>query len=355
MITRNFRGRDWLRLLDYSREEIETLLDVAFDLKRRFAAGEPHDHLLRAKTLFMIFYNQSLRTRNSFEAGMTQLGGHAHYLDPSKIYTPALPGREVAYSTERVSDVARTLSRMGHAIAIRCYGDPVDWTYGGAHEMIQNFAYWADIPVINMECDKYHPCQGLADIMTVKEKFGTFKGIRFTMSWAYSPSIHKPRAVPQSAIVAAAKVGMEVTLAHPKGMELDPEVLAACERDAQETGGSFRVTNDFEDALTGAHVVYPKAWAATPLFQPPVGENNPKKTQAIFDAHKSWICDREHMELADRHAIYMHCLPCDRGYEVTDEVIDKETGEGWLSAAFDEAENRLHAQKAVMALLMGGK
>ena len=355
MKTYNFRGRDWLRLLDYSREEIETILDVAFDLKRRFAAGEPHDHLLRAKTLFMIFYNQSLRTRNSFEAGMTQLGGHAHYLDPSKIYTPALPGREVAYSTERVSDVARTLSRMGHAIAIRCYGDPVDWTYGGAHEMMQNFAYWADIPVINMECDKYHPCQGLADIMTVKEKFGTFKGVKFTMSWAYSPSIHKPRAVPQSAIVAAAKVGMEVTLAHPKGMELDPEVLAACERDAQETGGSFRVTNDFEDALTGAHVVYPKAWAATPLFQPPVGENSPKKTQAIFDAHKSWICDREHMELADRHAIYMHCLPCDRGYEVTDEVIDKETGEGWLSAAFDEAENRLHAQKAILALLMGGK
>ena len=355
MITRNFRGRDWLRLLDYSREEIETLLDVAFDLKRRFAMGEPHDHLLRAKTLFMIFYNQSLRTRNSFEAGMTQLGGHAHYLDPSKIYTPALPGREVAYSTERVSDVARTLSRMGHAIAIRCYGDPVDWTYGGAHEMMQNFAYWADIPIINMECDKYHPCQGLADIMTVKEKFGTFKGVKFTMSWAYSPSIHKPRAVPQSAIVAAAKVGMEVTLAHPKGMELDPEVLAACEKEAQETGGSFRVTNDFEDALTGAHVVYPKAWAATPIFQPPVGEADAKKTQQIFDSNKSWICDREHMELADKHAIYMHCLPCDRGYEVTDEVIDKETGEGWLSAAFDEAENRLHAQKAVLSLIMGGK
>jgi ornithine carbamoyltransferase len=355
MKTDNFRGRDWLRLLDYTHEEIETILDVAFDLKRRFAMGEPHDHLLRAKTLFMIFYNQSLRTRNSFEAGMTQLGGHAHYLDPSRIYTPALPGREVAYSTERVSDVARTLARMGDAIAIRCYGDPVDWTYGGAHEMIQNFAYWANIPVINMECDKYHPCQGLADIMTVKEKFGTFKGVKFTMSWAYSPSIHKPRAVPQSAIVAAAKVGMEVTLAHPKGMELDPELLAATEKEAVANGGSFRITNDFEDALTGAHVVYPKAWAATPIFQPPVGQNDQKETQRIFDANKSWICDREHMELADKHSIYMHCLPCDRGYEVTDEVIDKETGEGWLSAAFDEAENRLHAQKAVMTLIMGGK
>jgi len=99
----------------------------------------------------------------------------------------------VAYSTERVSDVARTLARMGNAIAIRCYGDPVDWEYGGAHEMIKNFAYWANIPVINMECDKYHPCQAMADIMTVKEKFGDFRGVKFTMSWAYSPSVHKPR------------------------------------------------------------------------------------------------------------------------------------------------------------------
>jgi N-acetylornithine carbamoyltransferase len=355
MKTEGFRGRDYLTLLDYTREEVDTILDVAFDLKRRFAMGEPHDHLLRSKTLFMIFYNQSLRTRNSFEAGMTQLGGHAHYLDPSRIYTPALPGREVAYSTERVSDVARTLARMGDAIAIRCYGDPVDWEYGGAHEMIRNFAYWAGIPVINMECDKYHPCQAMADIMTVKEKFGTFKGVKFTMSWAYSPSVHKPRAVPQSAIIAATKVGMDVTLAHPQGMELDPEVLAACEKEAAATGGSFRVSNDFEEAITGAHVVYPKAWCATPIFQPPVGQNDPKKTQEIFDANKSWICDREHMELADKYAIYMHCLPCDRGYEVTDDVIDKETGDGWLSAAFDEAENRLHAQKAIMTLVMGGK
>jgi len=355
MKTGTFRGRDFLSLLDYNREEVDSILDLACDLKRRFAAGEPHDHLLKGKTLFMIFYNQSLRTRNSFEAGMTQLGGHAHYLDPSKIYTPALPGREVAYSTERVSDVARTLARMGHAIAIRCYGDPVDWEYGGAHEMIRNFAYWANIPVINMECDKYHPCQGMADIMTVKEKFGTFKGVKFTMSWAYSPSIHKPRAVPQSAIIAATKVGMDVTLAHPKGMELDPEVLAACEKQAAAAGGSFRVSNDFEESLTGVHVVYPKAWAATPIFQPPVGANDPKETQQIFDANKGWICDREHMELADKHAIYMHCLPCDRGYEVTDEVIDKESGNGWLSAAFDEAENRLHVQKAVMTLIMGGK
>ncbi len=347
MKTETFRGRDFITLLEWSREEVETILDVALDLKRRFAMGEPHDHLLRGKTLFMIFYNQSLRTRNSFEAGMTQLGGHAHYLDPEKIYTPALPGREVAYTTERVSDVARVLSRMGHAIAIRCYGDPVDWVYGGANEMIRNFAYWADIPVLNMEDDKYHPFQALADILTVREKFGGFRGVKFVMSWAYSPSIHKPRAVPQSAIIAATMMGMDVVLAHPEGMELDPEVLEACRNYARRYGGSFAISHDMREAVQGAHVVYPKSWTAVPMFKPPVGEDSPQKAKEIFERNRHWICDADLMKLAHPEAIYLHCLPCDRGFEVTDEVID-----GPQSAVFDEAENRLHVQKAVMSLVM---
>ncbi len=346
MKTDTFRGRDFLTLLDYTREEVETILDVAQDLKRKRATGEKH-HLLEDKTLFLIFYNQSLRTRNSFEAGMTHLGGHAHFLDPSKIYSPALEGREVAYSTERVADVARTLARMGEGIAIRCYGDPVDWEYGGSHAIMREFARWSDIPVINMECDKYHPCQALADILTVREKCGGFSGVKFTMSWAYSPSVHKPRAVPQSAIIAASMMGMKVTLAHPKGMELDPEVLKSCRELAKAGGGSFRVTNSFEDGLEGADVIYPKAWCATPIYQKPVGRADEKATQKIFDRNKKWICDRRHLRMAKKSAIYMHCLPCDRGFEVTDEVID-----GPQSVVFDEAENRLHAQKAVMALTM---
>ena len=352
MKTTTFKGRDFLAETDYSREEIEQILALAEELKMDRAKGKLHDDLLRAKTLFMIFYNQSLRTRNSFEAGMTQLGGHAHYLDPSKIYTPAMEGHEVAYTTERVSDVARVLDRMGDAIAIRCYGDPVEWEYGGAHAMLQEFARWADIPVLNMEDDVYHPFQGLADTLTVKEKFGGYKGIKYTMSWAYSPSVHKPRAVPQSAILYAAMMGMEVTLAHPKGMELDPKIVEQCKTYSDMYGGSFRITNDFTDGVKGAHVVYPKAWCATPIFQAPIGQSDPKKTQDIFDQHKDWICNKEIMDTADKQAIYLHCLPCDRGYEVTNEVIDKTSGTGWLSAAFDEAENRLHVQKAVMALLM---
>ena len=177
MITHTFRGKDFLTLIEYTREEVDTILDVALDLKKKFALGEKH-RLLEDKTLFMVFYNQSLRTRNSFEAGMTQLGGHAHFLDPKKIYTPALEGEEEAYSTERVSDVARVLSRMGHGISIRMYGDPVGWEYGKAHRIFREFAKWSDIPIINMECDKYHPCQALADVLTIKEKYGNDLGNR---------------------------------------------------------------------------------------------------------------------------------------------------------------------------------
>jgi N-acetylornithine carbamoyltransferase len=352
MNSNGLRGRDYLAETDFTREEIESILDVAIDLKRDWVKGVHHDDLLRNKTLFMIFYNQSLRTRNSFEAGMTQLGGHAHFLDPQKIYTPAMEGREVAYSTERVSDVARALDRMGHAIAIRCYGDPVEWEYGQAHAMLREFARWSDIPILNMEDDVYHPFQGLADVLTVKEKFGGFSGVKFTMAWAYSPSVHKPRAVPQSAILYATMMGMEVVLAHPEGMELDPKIIEQCEQYAATSDGSFQVTDDFEGAVEGTQVVYPKAWCATPIFKPPIGNEDIEETQAIFDKNKDWICTEEIMDLADKNAIYMHCLPADRGFEVSNEVMDKTEGHGWTSAIFDQAENRLHGQKAVMSLVM---
>ena len=347
MQTKTFKGRDFFSWLDFTKEEMETMLDVALNLKHRTALGEFHDHILRNKSLFMFFYNRSLRTRNSFECGMTQLGGQANYLDTDKVYTPAVEGKEVAYVTERVSDVAQVLSRIGHAISIRCYGKPVNWEYGAANYMLHEFAKWSDIPIINMEDDMYHPTQALADAVTVKEKFGGFKGVKFVMSWAYSPSVHKPRAVPQSSIIMATKLGMDVVLAHPEGMEVDPNVITACEKYAAKNDSSFEISNDFKDSMKGAHVVYPKAWAPTCLFQPPVGEGDAKKGQEIFDAHKDWKCDQSIMDLADKNAVYMHCLPADRGFEATNDVID-----GPQSVIFDEAENRLHSIKAILSLLL---
>ncbi len=357
MKTNHFLGRDWIDAeLDYTKEEWETLIDVAAELKRRHAMGDDQNRILKNKTLFTMFFNQSLRTRSTFAAGIQQLGGFHVDLEPGKTYTPAREGFDIPYKTERIADVARMLNRVGDAIAIRMYGPPAYWIYGFANATIKEFAQYAEIPVINMECDKYHPTQALADMLTVKEKFGTFKGVKITMSWAYSGSIEKPRAVPQSVILAAAKMGMEVTLAHPEGFELDSEVIKHCRKFSEKTNGSFKVVNDFEEGFKGADIVYPKSWGAVPCFNytdetgKTIKEQNHDEAEKLNEASKNWMTTAKEMTLTDKNAIYMHCLPADRGQEVSDEVID-----GPQSVVIDEAENRLHAHKAIMALTMGGR
>jgi len=343
-----YRGRDWITTIEWSREELDQILDAAMDLKKKFRERVEHPYL-KGKTLFLIFYNRSLRTRNSFEAGMTQLGGHAHFLDPhDAIYTPALPGDEIAYTTERIADVARVLSRYGDGIAIRIYGKHAKWIYGRGNRIIREFARWADVPVINMECDMYHPCQAMADIMTIKEKLGKVEGKKFVMSWAYTPSVEKPLAVPQSAVLVATRFGMDVVLAHPKGFDLDPKVIEQCKKYADEFGGSFEIVHDMKAAFEGADVVYPKSWLSLNYIPPKASKPDFDGMKELFEKNRDWICDSEKLEVAKRDVIYMHCLPADRGYEVTDEVID-----GPHSVVFDQAENRLHVQKAIMSMIMG--
>ena len=345
MSNTSLRGRDFLTWLDFSRDEIEMMLETAHELKRKQVRHEQH-HILPDRTLHMLFYNSSLRTRNSFEAGMTQLGGHAHFLQPGAVYTPALKGEEKAYSTERISDVARVLAEMGDAIAIRIYGKHTGWKYGKGHLIVQEFAKWSKVPVINMEDDVYHPCQALADVMTMQEKLGhNLQGKKFVMSWAYSGSVEKPLAVPQSAVISAAMMGMDVTLAHPKGLDLDPKVLAATKDLAKKNGGGFKISNDMDEAFKGADVVYPKAWTVQPTDDD--GLMDPQKATGIFEANKHWITTQEKMNLTN-DAYYMHCLPADRDMEVTEDVID-----GPNSIIIEEAANRLHGQKGMMALIMG--
>ena len=318
------RGRDFITWLDFSRDEVEAMLETAHDLKRRQIRREPHKVL----------------------DGMTQLGGHAHFLQPGAVYTPALKGEEVAYSTERISDVARVLAEMGDAIAIRIYGKPTGWEYGKGDRIVREFAEWSKVPVINMEDDVYHPCQALADVMTMQEKLGqNLQGKKFVMSWAYSGSVAKPLAVPQSAILSAAMMGMDVTLAHPAGLDLDPKILKATEDLAKKYGGAFTISHDMDESFKGADVVYPKAWTVQPTDGS--GIMDEAKAKPIFEANKDWICTNEKMALTN-DAIYMHCLPADRSMEVTDEVID-----GPSSVIIEEAANRLHAQKGMMALLLG--
>jgi N-acetylornithine carbamoyltransferase len=346
MQTKTLRGRDFINTLEFTKDELESMLELAAVLKADTASGREHLLLLR-KTLFIIFYNKSLRTRNSFETGMTQLGGHANYLDSEKIYTPATEGEEKAYSTERVSDVARVLARYGDGIAIRMYGKPTGWKYGNGNKYLREFAKWADIPVINMEDDIYHPCQSMADVLTMKEKLGDLRNKKLVVSWAYSPSVEKPVAVPQCLMATASKFGMNITLARPDGFQLDPMMIDAIKENSKKYGGSFEETDSMEDAFKDADVLYPKSWGNLICVPPQTSEIKVDKMKALFDKNKDWICDDRKLKLAKPEVIYMHCLPCDRGYEVTDSVID-----GPNSVVFDEAENRLHAQKGIMALLM---
>ena len=340
------KGRDFLSVLDFNREEIEIILDLAFRLKSNVAAGVPHE-LLKNKTLFMLFYNRSLRTRNSFEVGMTQLGGHANYLDTDKVYTPAMKGEEMAFATERVSDVARVLARYGDGIAIRLFGDPTGWKYKRGHQMLEEFAYWADIPVINMEDDIYHPCQGMADLMTMIEKLGNLQNKKIVVSWAYSPSVRKPVSVPHSAMIVSSFFGANIVFARPDGFELDPEVMDRIKENTHRYGGTFDETNNMREAFVGADVVYPKCWPSLKFIPPATGEFDAKAQTELFAKNRDWICDIEKIKVASPEVLYMHCLPCDRGFEVTDEVAD-----GPNSVIFDQAENRLHAQKAIMVLTM---
>ena len=357
MRTNKFLGRDWISPeIDYTKEEWETLLRLAEELKTRYALNEDTSHILKGKTLYTMFFNSSLRTRSTFAAGIQQLGGFHVDLEPGKTYTPARKGFEVPYKTERICDVAQVLSRTGDALAIRMYGAPSQWIYGFAHETMKEFAHYSDIPIINMEDDKYHPCQALADMLTIKEKFGDFKKKKFVISWAYSGSTSKPFAVPQSLVLAPSLLGMDVVLARPKGFELDPEVTKQCHAYAAQNGSTFEETDDMEAAFEGAHVVYPKSWGALPYFAEmgadgkKIREENLDGMKDLFEKNKHWICDEKKMKLIDKNGIYMHCLPADRDMEVTDAVID-----GPQSVVYDQAENRLHAQKAIMTLLMGGR
>jgi ornithine carbamoyltransferase len=324
---KTLRGRDYIETLDWTTEEIDESIGLAGELKERFKRGDPH-RLLPDKTLFMLFFDKSTRTRNAFEAGMTQLGGHAHFLDADKT--------QVAHG-ESPKDMGIILSRYGHGLAIRHDLIPYE-----GNAFMREVARWAEVPVINLQCDVDHPTQTLADLMTIREKRGDeLRGLRVAVSWAYAPSYAKPLSVPQGLISLLPRFGMDVVLAHPPGFELMPEVRASAEKAAAAGGGSISETDDMDAAFDGADVVYPKSWGRLDLFT--------DEAAALADAKRytDWICDARRMSLANDDALYMHCLPADRDFEVTDEVID-----GPNSVVYDEAENRMHTGKALMALTM---
>jgi len=319
-------GRDMITPDEWTDDELNTVFDVAFDLKRKRALGEPHA-LLRDKVLAMLFFFSSTRTRVSFEAGMAQLGGHAQFIESKTT--------QIAHG-DTAKEIGEIIGRYCDGIAIR----QVDW--GAGNQYIRDVAAASRVPVLNMQCDWYHPFQALADMLTIFERFGRDpRGKTLNMSWAYASSYQKPLSVPQSLITLATRFGMNVRLTRPPEFKLMPEIEDLARENARKAGGSFEVLDDFDAGFTGADVVYPKSWGAT------LTTTDMEESKQIAGKYSDWIADSRRMALANENAIYMHCLPADRNIEVTDEVID-----GPQSAVYDEAENRLHVQKAVMALTM---
>ena len=322
----DLRGRDFIGDLDFSKEEIETIIDVAMDLKQKRALGEPHAYL-RDKVLAMLFFFSSTRTRGSFEAGMAQLGGHAAFIESRTT--------QISHGdTEK--ELGEIFGRYFDGIAIRHV------EFGTGNRYLNLVAEASRVPVLNMQCEIYHPHQILADLLTIIEKKGRdLRRKKMVVSWAYAASYLKPMSVPQSLILQMPRFGLDVVLAHPPEFKLMPEIMDQAREQARKFKTGFEVVDDMSEAVKDADIVYAKSWG--PLMTTQDSEDG----KVLQDKYKSWLADEKLMGLAKDDAIYMHPLPADRNIEVTDGVLD-----GPHSVVFDEAENRLHVQKAVMALTM---
>jgi ornithine carbamoyltransferase len=321
----HLRGRDLIDLQEWTKDEVSTLLDVAFMLKRDRALGQLHPYL-RDKVLAMLFFFPSTRTRASFEAGMAQLGGHAQFIESRST--------QIAHG-DTPKEIGEILGRYNDGIAIR----HCDWQQGNRY--LRDVAEASRVPVLNMQCDIYHPHQALADLMTIIERFGDPRGRTATISWAYASSYQKPISAAQSLALLLPRFGMNVRLVHPPEFSLMPEIVEQAKENASRSRASFEILHDFDEGFRGTDVVYAKSWGAL------LTTTDEAEGAKLIDSYKSWITDEPRMATAGPDAIFMHPLPADRNVEVADAVID-----GPQSAVYDEAENRLHAQKAVMALTM---
>ncbi|MCO6450594.1 MAG: ornithine carbamoyltransferase [Caldilineales bacterium] len=310
---------------EWTKDEIDTVMDVALELKRQRALGIPHA-ILRDKVLSMLFFFTSTRTRNSFEAGMAQLGGHAQFIESSTT--------QISHG-DTAKEIGEILGRYNDGIAIR----QCDWGVG--NQYIREVAAASRVPVLNMQCDHFHPFQILADLLTIIEKKGDPRGLTINVSYAYAASYQKPMSVPISLILLMTRYGMNVRLTHPPEFKLLPQYVDQAKENARKAGGSLELLDDFDAGFKDADVVYAKSWGSL------LTTDDLQESARISKQYTNWITDERRMAMAKKDAIYMHCLPADRNIEVTDGVLD-----GPQSVVYDEAENRLHVQKAVMALTM---
>jgi N-acetylornithine carbamoyltransferase len=328
--------KHFYNLADLTIDEVEGLLDDAARLKR-----EPITTDLAGMQFGLIFLAPSLRTRTSFEVGIRQMGGGVSTLEPAMFY-----GLEIADgmrmdgdTAEHIREAVPVLSRFFSGIGLRVMAGGQQRDEDLEDRRFLDFRKYATVPMFNMESSLYHPCQALADMLTLREILGANAGKRLTLTWAPHPK-PLPTAVPNSLVLAAAQTGMEVTVAHPEGYGLPEAVMARAEDLAASVGGSLRTTNDRATAAHGAEVVYAKSWGALSRYETPSAE------QAARESHHDWMVDDDFMSRT-ANAYFMHCLPVRRNVVVSDSVID-----GERSMVVDQAENRLHAQKAILRWLL---
>jgi len=338
-VNESLAPRDFLTTEDWSRERIDQLLILATDLKR-----SPMRDDLRGKSIALIFLNPSLRTRTSFELGMQQLGGIAVVLQPGKDAWgiefedgAVMDGR----AEEHIAEVAAVLSRYCDLIGLRAFPRFKDWQQDREDRFIHSLAQHASVPVINMETI-VHPCQELALMQTLREHIGEVQNRKFLLTWTWHP---RPlnTAVANSALLIASKFGMDVTLLCPEeAYRLDERFESAARENCKAAGGSFQITHDIEAAYDGADVVYAKSWGSLQYY------GRPEEEAVLRSGYRNFIVDEGKMALTN-NALFSHCLPLRRNIKATDGVMDAD-----YCVAIDEAENRLHVQKALMMTLLGG-
>ena len=332
--------KHFLNTQDWSRADLDALLAQAAAFKRHKLGDQ-----LRGKSIALVFFNPSLRTRTSFELGAFQLGGHAVVLQPGKDAWPIefdLGTVMDGEAEEHIAEVARVLSRYADMIGVRAFPKFVDWSQDRQDKVLRGFARHATVPVVNMETIT-HPCQELAHVLALQEHFGStdLRGRKYVLTWTWHPKALNT-AVANSALTIATRMGMDVTLLCPTpDYVLDERYMGWAAQNVAESGGSLQISHDIEAAYAGADVVYAKSWGALPYF----GDWDAEKP--IRDRYRHFIVDEAKMALT-HDAVFSHCLPLRRNVKATDAVMDSPA-----CIAVDEAENRLHVQKAIMAALVG--
>ncbi len=338
MQSSELRGKDLISTQEWKREEIDYLMQFAKDIKQEYYSGRVPE-LFKNKTFFMLFYNTSTRTRSSFEAAATILGGHAQFIDFAT--TRGSEG-------ESVKDMAKMYERLGHALGVRVLESAVDYVYGRGNALIREYAKYADIPVINMADDVYHPTQAITDIFTLREKFdGKLAKKKYVITWTYSDHIRSWGSV-QDEMLIATKYGMNTLLVYPEGFDLDENLIQEARNNAGQFGGKLEISHNLEESVTGADVVFPRSWASHECVLTGVNRFTKEREVDLHNEHRDWRLTTKLTDSMDKEGVVTHVLPVFRGQEADDEVMD-----GPRSIIYDQAENLLYVRAAVLALLPG--